>query len=599
MKKQQLSFILFVLLLFTIVQLSGQVSINTDGSFPDNSAILDAKATNKGFLPPRVALTAINSAQPITSPAIGLFVYNTANSGSPPNNVTAGYYCWAGTKWIPVLPIQGTNNGDMQYWNGTTWILVPAGLHGQQMYFCNGVPTWGGCSPILTTTAVSNIAPTSVTSGGNITSDCGAAVTDRGVCWNTSAIPTNANSRTYDGNGTGTFASNLTVLTPGTTYYIRAFATNSNGTAYGNEVIFTSFAPLGSCGSLTINHVVSGGVAPVDKTVTYSTVTNVAGEPSKCWITKNLGADYQAYYNTDCWESVSGWYWQFNRKKGYNHDGTTVTPSWTITSISENSDWIAANDPCKIELGAGWRIPTKTEWGNIDAAGNWSNWNGPWNSGLFLNAAGYLAASNGSKSGCGSSGCYWSNAQGSTGQGKYMNFYINGAGVEFGEKASGQSVRCIKDVSSAFSIGQSYGGGKIFYIDGTGQHGLIATTSNQATEVQWYNGSFILTGASGTGIGAGNTNTNLIVAGQGAGNYAAKLCFDLVLNGYSDWYLPSKDELDQLYINRLAVGGFTSSAYWSSSEDNINNAWKQHFDFGFQYNTGKYYLYSVRAIRAF
>ena len=70
------------------------------------------------------------------------------------------------------------------------------------------------------------------------------------------------------------------------------------------------------------------------------------------------GADHQATAVDDATEASAGWYWQFNRKQGYKHTGTTVIPAWNTTSIDEDSDWIPANDPCAIELGAGWRIPT-------------------------------------------------------------------------------------------------------------------------------------------------------------------------------------------------------------------------------------------------
>ena len=69
-----------------------QVAINTDGSLPDNSAMIDVKSTNKGLLAPRVALTAINSAMPVTAPAVGLLAFNTTVAGIPPNNVMTGYY---------------------------------------------------------------------------------------------------------------------------------------------------------------------------------------------------------------------------------------------------------------------------------------------------------------------------------------------------------------------------------------------------------------------------------------------------------------------------------------------------------------------------
>lgn len=95
--------------------------------------------------------------------------------------------------------------------------------------------------PILTTTQVSYITETSVSSGGNITYDGGASVTQRGVCWSISANPTIADNYTSDGSGTGSFTSNITNLLPNTTYYVRAYATNSEGTAYGDNIEFVTF----------------------------------------------------------------------------------------------------------------------------------------------------------------------------------------------------------------------------------------------------------------------------------------------------------------------------------------------------------------------
>ena len=81
---------------------------------------------------------------------------------------------------------------------------------------------------------------------------------------------------------------------------------------------------------------------------------------------------------------------------------------------------------------------------------------------------------------------------------------------------------------------------------------------------------------------------------------AARICGDLVLGGYSDWYLPSKGELNQLYLNRVAVGVFYVNWYWSSSEGDSNGAWEQNFANGIQTNSIKYYGYNiVHAVRAF
>jgi hypothetical protein len=94
--------------------------------------------------------------------------------------------------------------------------------------------------PVLTTTSVSGITPTSAASGGNITSDGGAAITARGVCWSTNQNPTVTDSKTDDGTGTGNFTSTITGLDSNTIYNIRAYATNSTGTGYGNTITFST-----------------------------------------------------------------------------------------------------------------------------------------------------------------------------------------------------------------------------------------------------------------------------------------------------------------------------------------------------------------------
>ena len=213
--------------------------------------------------------------------------------------------------------------------------------------------------------------------------------------------------------------------------------------AYGTGAI----TPQSPCGySITILHI-AGDVAPVTKTVTYGTVNNIPGETSKCWITSNLGADHQATSVDDATEASAGWYWQFNRLQGYMHDGTTRTPNTTwITSINEDLDWEAANDPCAHELGTGWRLPTYTEWANIDANGPWYTWYGPWGSDLKLHAAGYLQAGWGGLAGRGTGGWYWSSTQNGNSQAFILDFNGSTCLVHGNyEKAYGWACRCLKD----------------------------------------------------------------------------------------------------------------------------------------------------------
>jgi hypothetical protein len=209
---------------------------------------------------------------------------------------------------------------------------------------------------------------------------------------------------------------------------------------YGPGVLGQPFP----CGiSFTVDHF-AGTVAPVTKTVTYGTVNGIPGEPTKCWTTSNLGADHHATAVNDATEASSGWYWQFNRKQGYKHDGTTRTPNTWIYFINENSDWLTSNDPCNLELGSKWRLPTYSEWYNIDNTGGWTNWNGPWGSGLKLHAAGYLNANNGLLFQRGSNGYYWSRTQESS-YGMALHFYIDDSYLGLSEKLYGWSVRCLRD----------------------------------------------------------------------------------------------------------------------------------------------------------
>ena len=138
------------------------------------------------------------------------------------------------------------------------------------------------------------------------------------------------------------------------------------------------------------------------------------------------------------------------------------------------------------------------------------------------------------------------------------------------------------------SIGQFYLGGLIGYILQTGDpgydanvlHGLIITAVDIATNTEWgCQGTFV--GANNNAFGAGPANTTAIVNGCGTAATGAKVCNDLVLNGYSDWFLPSRDELNKIYLNRAIIGGFSHTGYyWSSSECNGSNAVGFGFDNG-------------------
>jgi len=299
----------------------------------------------------------------------------------------------------------------------------------------------GYSTPVILTQSTSPIPPDPPTSGTQVSFF-------NQIIWNWNPV---AGATGYKWNAINDYASandiftNTTItetgLNYGTIYTRYAWSYNNCGHSISSTMIQTTM-PCGS--SFVINHI-DGAIAPVPKIVTYGTVTNIPGENSKCWITQNLGSDHQATSRDDATENSAGWYWQFNRKQGYKHDGTIRTPNSTwITAINENNDWLSENDPCTLLLGSGWRIPTFTEWTNVDASGNWTNWNGPWNSALKLHASGGLYAG-GSLGDRGYDGTFWSSNQFSITYGQYILFSNLGSIMDHYDKSVGYTLRCLKD----------------------------------------------------------------------------------------------------------------------------------------------------------
>ncbi len=290
--------------------------------------------------------------------------------------------------------------------------------------------------PLITTISISNITSTFASSGGDISSDGGASVTSRGVCWSTSQNPTvSLSTKTTDGSGTGSFVSAISGLQPGTTYFVRAYATNAMGTAYGSQVSFiTTIAPA------------------------VSTVTSTTG---KVWMDRNLGASRVAISSTD--DQAYGDLYQWGRdtdghEKRTSQTTSTLSSSDTpghgkfITTSTSPYDWRSpqnnnlwqgvngTNNPCP----EGFRIPTAAEWDAERASWSSRNSAGAFASPIKLPVAGARYDSSGSLDYVGSGGYYWSGTVGGT-FAQYLLFNSGGAFMNGIYRAYGFSVRCLKD----------------------------------------------------------------------------------------------------------------------------------------------------------
>jgi uncharacterized protein (TIGR02145 family) len=308
----------------------------------------------------------------------------------------------------------------------------------------------------ITTTALSNITGTTAISGGNITNDGGSLVTQRGVCYSTSSNPTTANSTIISGSGIGSFTSNLTGLTANTTYYVSAYAVNSVGTAYGNQVSFTTTS--GGSGIVS-----NPGPGVTYNGYTYSTIILGNGQE---WMAENLRTT--AYANGDPIPNVTTTQWN-NLTTGawvhYNNDSQYENPYGKLYN------WYTVNDSRNV-CPSGWHVPTDNEWStfinyldpNADGGNNYMNtagskmksigtqyWQSPntdaTNESGFSGLPGGLCLYNGTFNTIGTDGYWWSSTENGTQDSFLRNLYCSYGPVNryVSAKTDGVSVRCLRD----------------------------------------------------------------------------------------------------------------------------------------------------------
>ncbi len=296
--------------------------------------------------------------------------------------------------------------------------------------------------PTVTTTAITNIATTTTTSGGNVTNDGGLQVTARGVCWSTYQNPTIANSKTTDGSGTGSFTSLITGLTANTTYFVRAYATNSAGTAYGNELSLSTLAM--SCPSSFTD-------SRDSKVYTAVLIGN------QCWMKQNLNIGTRIEGTTEQTNNAT------IEKYCYNNTEANCTTYGGLYQWNEMMQY-STTPGVKGICPTGWHLPTDADWttlttylggesvsgGRMKETGT-THWASP-NTGA-TNSSGFTALPGGYRNTDGSfgslsyDGLWWSSTEHSSSDAWYRDMGYYDADVDrYGNlKSYGFSVRCLKD----------------------------------------------------------------------------------------------------------------------------------------------------------
>ncbi len=449
-----------------------------------------------------------------------------------------------------------------------------------------------------------NINPVSTKVTGKLNSDQGNPIQQKGICYSLNENPTIQDLKVLSPDtNNGLFEIIITNLLPNTVYYVRAFATNNIGTAYGSSIKITTnpaslptVATTTSITSISYNSAVSGGSISNDG---YTFITS----KGVCWSntntmptisnSKTVNGTGTSSFTSSLTSLLSGTIY-YVRAYATNSVGTSYGPVRTFTTLT-------ATIPTGITTISASSInqTTATSGGSITSNGG----SAITQKGICWSSTISIPTISNSNTNNGTGSTSYSSAL--TGLVANTTYYvrayaINGIGIGYGNTITFTTLPNL-------IVGQAYQGGIIAHIFVTGEsgyvsgqvHGLIATTSNQSTGAQWGCSGTSIAGTSTT-LGSGLSNTTAIVGGCTTSTIAAAICNNLTSGGYSDWYLPSREELNKLYLNRSVIGGFSGVPYWSSSQNNSTTANSINFNTGIVTSTStKTTAMYVRAIRKF
>jgi len=435
----------------------GDFTSNITGLEPNTTYYVRAYATNSTGTNygSAISFTTLEiNAPALTTFEISEITQTTATAGGEITDdrgadVTARGVCWS-TNQEPTINDSKTEDGTgLGDFTSNITGLEPNTTYYVRAYATNSAGTGYGSAisfttleinvPTITTFEVSEITQRTASSGGEITDDGGADITARGVSWSTSQEPTINDSKTEDGTGLGDFTSNITGLSPNTTYYLRAYATNSAGTGYGSAISFTTL------------EIESGTFTdPRDGNV-YTWVK--IGE--QVWMVENLR--YLPSVVGPATGSATARHYYVHGYDGTDVNAAKATSNYETYGVLYNWPAVSTGNIAP----AGWRVPTDAEWteltdylgGALEAGYKLKTTSGWLNNGNGTDEYGFSAlpssglSSDGEFWGLiGDFGYWWSATQNFSWSGwsRFMTSAGNRVGRGNSRKEAGFSVRCIK-----------------------------------------------------------------------------------------------------------------------------------------------------------